>query len=77
MENTTPSRLVGLRALRRYLENIVGKLSPADLRALAESGEIPCVRLKGTRGRNVFGFDCEAVEAVLLERARAGKVVSK
>jgi hypothetical protein len=66
-----PSKLLGLRALHRHLKSRLGDIDPNEIRSMAERGEIPAVRLPGSRkGHAVFGFDPAAVEAALLERAR-------
>jgi hypothetical protein len=60
MSNTTPSQLVPLNVAARWL-----CVPLRWLRAEAEAGRIPCLRAD-----NQILCDFEAVQAVLLERAR-------
>lgn len=67
---TTHQRLLGLRPLQRYLRTRIGEIDLSELRGLADDGMIPAVRLRGTRGHDVYAFDGAAVEAALLQLAR-------
>lgn len=73
----TSDRLVGLRALRSYLATRIGDIALSELRALAASGAIPSIRLRGTDGRTVHGFSTEAVDASLKELARVATTRGK
>lgn len=60
MKFNTPPRLLPLGSMAALLG-----ISPADLRAEAESGRVPCSRV----GRKGLLFDSAAVQRVLLREA--------